>query len=532
MPEEVTIVSEIVQSYRFAKKWVRRCFVAFLCYVFVVLGLLGYRFTIYVLSEPLVAAHRVMTTMANILAYPVDAVWLRLVPAPPPPKPKTFLEQSIEQAQAFWTGLLEAASLVDIYWAVSAAILFFMAVLLYSASKNIIRVKVMAMRGVHIGESMKNGSAFVSAGAPEGQVAIMQPGLLVDSHVGYGLRIGNVLVTPYHVIRENSFILLCHGKVKMVVDIRGKIMSRSMADLAYVPLSEQTWTKLGAPKVKVYTKVPTVNTNVTCTGVKGQSVGLLRRSGIVGQMVYMGSTIPGMSGAGYFMGRTCYGVHSGVMQDENVGISMAMVHTELKAIFSGEASNDFLEQNVRDETFGKLYKEIAWSQKLMEDQVANAWTTDKQMDYNQKLVFSDDEESAVKEGVDKFINLLAQSPAGETVSLKMVATDPTAELESRIAALENVIRSMALVQCPDKCDRVFPKETLGMHKKEHGNGERVECDRCSALLKNERSLANHKEHTCPVVAKDKRDAKKVNRSPTPSKLQGESAFPMDTKKGC
>lgn len=188
---------------------------------------------------------------------------------------------------------------------------------------------------------------------------------------------GYELVTPHHVIRDNGCVLLNYGKMKMVVDIRGKTMSRAMADLAYVPLSEQVWTKLGVPKVRIYNKVPTVNTSVTCTGVQGQSVGLLRRSSIVGQMVYLGSTLHGMSGAGYFAGNSCYGIHSGVMQDENVCVSMAMIHSELRMVFKGEGSSDFAEVYIRDDTFAKLHKDLAWTQKLLEDQVANAWHLDE-----------------------------------------------------------------------------------------------------------------------------------------------------------
>lgn len=177
-------------------------------------------------------------------------------------------------------------------------------------------------------EGLQPGSDFGSGRAPPCQVQISWLGALREKHSGYGIRCGQVLAVPLHVIRNQEQVLLTsHRGVKMVVPVQ-VIESATMNDVGYLQLSETAWSKLG---VKDSTVAFTMGI-ASCSGLSGTSVGRVSRSSTLGLLTYKGSTVPGMSGAAYAINSQVCGMHVGMVRGQNAGVSMELIALELKKL--------------------------------------------------------------------------------------------------------------------------------------------------------------------------------------------------------
>lgn len=420
---------------------------------------------------------------------------------------------------------------------VSVSLGVIVALVILRMLRKSLKEMVMTFRGVYIGEAMRVGSAFTKGEIPPGQIQVMLAGMLMDTHLGFGLRVGDLLVVPTHVIGHTASPILAYkakdGKRKVQVDLNGAFVSRIMPDVTYIPLSLKVWTRLGAPKVSIVKALNNRAAMVDCTGVDGQkSIGLLRPSTTVGLMNYGGSTIPGMSGAGYFVSNKCYGMHTGVIGNNNVGVSSVVLAVELEKVIRGESSMDFGEQE-----FHKAAPVIsdakfkAWDEIQLRQKASKAWDDDEEnFDYDQKLDWLNDEESARPNLAKKFslnrdVILTTQSPTGDQVVYQQT-TIPNAELaklHDRVTTLEKILDCFQMQTC-EECSGIFnvsitdhmkihsqfpcttcsvvcrTKESLKQHIANSHN-PRFTCDRCGVACRNESKLTNHRKECKVPTAK-------------------------------
>lgn len=188
------------------------------------------------------------------------------------------------------------------------------------------------------------GSEYTPGPMPEMQVQILAVGVLTETHVGFGLRLGSTLVLPQHVIDTvyqltSSYRVLLRGKTgSVVVDLTNRSTSDVVTDLAYVQLMSNIWSSLGTVSLKRRELNPEKPVVVNAHGVKGFSVGALRQSPYTGIVYYGGSTEPGMSGCGYFINGVCYGMHLGVTSGTNMGIFSTVFFGEVPIEIENEDS--------------------------------------------------------------------------------------------------------------------------------------------------------------------------------------------------
>nr|QVG74746.1 hypothetical protein 1 [Virus sp.] len=264
-----------------------------------------------------------------IFLYYVRQLFCRPVVAKPPP---TVFERVL--------ALMEQRMPLVNYMIVGVVLASLLTGWFLHRSRRAMRLAVLRLRGVKL-EAMREGSEFRAGEQPKFQVAIMRPGLLSDTHYGFGVRVGNFLVTPEHVVAGMSEIILSANGNKIQVPTMPMLRSRVFSDLVYIKVSDIAWSKVGVKTASLASRVMNSNTFASISGHRGVSSGLLTKSQMIGLLVYQGSTVPGMSGAAYVVGNSVYGVHCGVVSNENMGVSSVLIMAELKQFLIGEASEDF-----------------------------------------------------------------------------------------------------------------------------------------------------------------------------------------------
>lgn len=290
---------------------------------------------------------------------------------PPPPPPPTYFDQVVSRADWLYA---QSVNLTAVQ-VVAAILLIVIALLLLAKLPWLVRRMMWKLRGIQTsgsyGEAMMVGSKFRAGDIPAGQIAIKAPGFVNSSHIGYGIRVDNVLVTPTHVISGQDQLLLetatSSGTRKLLVSLESVINSRVVNDVSYLTLSQADWTRLGVAKMSVMKSVLAAANQVEITGLCGRSTGTLMRCGMVGMFMYTGSTQPGMSGAAYMSGNQALGIHSGVMMGRNTGVSMALITREMKELFKGESSEGPVEGAA-----GDVYKS-GWNEKDLADMVKKTY---------------------------------------------------------------------------------------------------------------------------------------------------------------
>lgn len=191
-----------------------------------------------------------------------------------------------------------------------------------------IQTATLAMRGITV-EAAIEGSHLVEGNWPDWQVQILRNGLLTSTHVGFGVRLNNTLIMPLHVSKIAGDQFLVKSKKSTVLLSGCGRKSDVVSDLCYFEIPNKIWSQIGATsarRVKFDTKTKIA---VSCCGVEGFSTGPLVQSPIVGIMYYSGTTYPGMSGAGYYINDTCYGIHLGAAAGPNIGATMLVPYAEV-----------------------------------------------------------------------------------------------------------------------------------------------------------------------------------------------------------
>nr|QVG74748.1 hypothetical protein 1 [Virus sp.] len=450
-------------------------------------------------------------------------------------------------------------------------------------------------RGIEfVGEAMMAGSEFTHAGScPKGQIAIMRPGVLSDSHVGFGVRVGDVLLTPLHVLTalDSPSMVLCYEGRKIALPYGHMTCSRFFPDLAYIKYDIDVWAKLGAPRCSVATRIDKVSPNVTCTGQdKKQSSGLLRKSDRPGMFVYGGSTVPGMSGAGYYFGNQLLGIHDGRQGPHNVGMSIVAAIEEMKTIFCGESSED-LTLDI-DDVARRGFRKQGWNEEDIAEYVRRAWREDD--DYVQRLSYAThlgrQGEAAKRKSKPVSFRLTGTDipitvPTGDTIVRaesdrdiwfdvaefennlastceEIVAVDgdyaighagdrqpvvglpkriSTAEeeraepveenvtVEDRLALLEETVAELVRINLGQQLvgEAASTRRQSIVKKTEQVPArKRYVCPCCGATCRTAVRLRRHQRYSCPVAAQKE----SVGGEANPHRVEGESAIPHDNIK--
>nr|UGO57505.1 MAG: hypothetical protein 1 [Riboviria sp.] len=263
----------------------------------------------------------------------------------PPPIPPTTLEIIMENIVLYSDKILAVGLLMLLGYiviAVSAATLLvplmrkvFLTITCYRLGISRKRQGIVDL--TYRPEAMLPNSSFRETGMePNYQVAIWDPESqyqTTDRFLGYGLRFGDTLVVPIHVLAHiKEDMMLVKENRKVLITKPQHIESQFNSDCGYLPLTQNIWAQIGVSKMP--RGLPSTRTiNVSVTGTPGTSTGLLRQSNIPSIVYYSGSTTSGMSGAAYYVGGVCYGMHTGALPTTNMGISSLLFMTELTHMY-------------------------------------------------------------------------------------------------------------------------------------------------------------------------------------------------------
>nr|UGO57478.1 MAG: hypothetical protein 2 [Riboviria sp.] len=199
------------------------------------------------------------------------------------------------------------------------------------------RRSIMRMRGIQF-EAMRPGSSFTRAEIPPCQVQILIPGLLADTHQGYGVRLGDYLVVPQHVLSHFSeLIFVGKSRARLLLPVN-YTRSRLCDDLAYVYMGPASFAQLGATVARGMDK-GFVSNYATVVGTSGASTGRVSKSTLRGRLIYEGSTTAGMSGAAYLVQGCLAGIHQGASGSHNLGISSEVFKAEMAYLTQKESAN-------------------------------------------------------------------------------------------------------------------------------------------------------------------------------------------------
>lgn len=453
----------------------------------------------------------------------VERMMVRMFVPEPEPEPDFYDKLAKRAAELIRRVDVNLLAILLVVVAILVSMWLFFGYAYYS-----LRRVTMRCRGVQF-EAMRPGSVFVPGEIPKCQVQIMVPGLLIDTHQGYGIRIQNWLVVPLHVVSPLQEILLVGPRGKLLVSSQFE-ESRLHNDVAYIYLDSKQWVTLGNATASTS---PSLNGYVRCTGPKGYSSGTLSKTRAVGMLKYMGSTISGMSGAAYMMADKVLGMHTGAAGDFNLGVSTTLFMSELKYKTRAEAAYLPSKNNGEDAAFvnSEVGHRDSWTAKfidrLAKDTISSTkdvgWKADFEVDFDEQLEW-DSASTSKKESPIQLATLMMQKnqgvDGGETqynlVSQKVI--DDIKDLQERMVVVEKYLeakikakvkeaKEIVTYQC-DQCDaKTTSAADLELHKKKH---LRFKCDICEVSCQSELRLANH-------VA----NAHK--------KVTGESAYPGDAR---
>lgn len=319
---------------------------------------------------------------------------------------------------------------------------------------------VCAMRGIKTSnmEAIVSGSGYTKGKMPAYQVDISTMTFFSSSHVGYGVRLLDVLIVPTHVLMVAGDEILVNGKLK--IDSSSFTESLQFNDISYLRLNKE-WHLLTGVKSAPIPKRDFTPGLVNCMGQNGMSTGYLEKARTEAQFSYLGSTEPGYSGAAYHSTGNFFGIHLGAEGDCNFGMAASVLYTEILTRFSkkSEASSDFNDPSSRRVQKEYWVHDSDYDKKITDifnrvEGVGNEWAEDKPVDYNKRLNF--DEESAKvlitmiksftvpsKQEAARKIQI-QHAPGGpvQVVDLK-TRQDAPGNIEVRLRLLETLVIRMA-----------------------------------------------------------------------------------------
>lgn len=236
---------------------------------------------------------------------------------------------------------LEKIPAFESTWVIGVVVLL----VVYLIRKMLYRVLLylsLSARGVKrvVPEAMRAGSAFEESQIPNYQLSVCEAGIFKNSHMGYAIRFGRVLIVPRHVIYAGGWPtskLIVKSYLGKEIELAGKMEESSQFDLAYFYLTDAQWATVGARSASLSNR-SVDECRVSCSGFSGKSRGILRKTNMIGQYSYDGSTKAGYSGAAYVVPEFgVVGIHVGVDGDNNVGIASVLILREIEHLIFAES---------------------------------------------------------------------------------------------------------------------------------------------------------------------------------------------------
>jgi len=211
--------------------------------------------------------------------------------------------------------------------------------LLRTASEQVVRLQLetpgvvkLTPDVVHTPEVHMPGSNYFTMEAPAGQFAFMANG----KPVGHGLRIGDFLVAPTHVVSQVSIIKASNSKGEVTLyDLSAFTWSELATDVSFLPLPSQ----VHMPKARIGPVQPGM-ARVTCNEPNSGTVGQVSLLAF-DLVAYMGSTRAGFSGAGYVQNGAVVAMHLGGNGVANLGIPTELISLRLRAVVYQAESSDY-----------------------------------------------------------------------------------------------------------------------------------------------------------------------------------------------
>lgn len=153
--------------------------------------------------------------------------------------------------------------------------------------------------------------------------------------LGGGVRIGDYLVAPTHVIYKDNLVLMVGNEI--LYDSVDKSLWIELApDMSGLLLSPQARAKIPAATVAPFSGTPYVRVQATCQS-QNTSYGMLKAAETFGQAIYTGSTRAGFSGAAYVDVDRVYAIHQGGGAI-NYAMSAAFIKMRLQRLVKPEDS--------------------------------------------------------------------------------------------------------------------------------------------------------------------------------------------------
>lgn len=293
--------------------------------------------------------------------------------------------------------------------------------------------------GTGVFESIKPHSPFFPSVWPKSQVMLGTKSPSGEfEFLGCGYRHRDYLVTAYHnIAQDNEYYLGVPGKEEFfLIPVDCECF---FDDLAVIPVSTKTWSRLGVSTAKHHTFRMAIS--VLATHPKfGASSGMLSHSNLPGVVDFSGSTTAGSSGSPYYFGSNVAGLHTtgSTGRGPNTGISASIVEAVIAYLerragretsawdairkqqptTSFEAGGKYFAQYnnrfyVDDNPFDRYDREDLGAE--FDD--ADGWS-EASVDYNQKLVW--ESMSASQQGIQECLTKLTEkldrviSPAIQT----------------------------------------------------------------------------------------------------------------------
>lgn len=300
-------------------------------------------------------------------------------------------------------------------------------------------------------EAAIEGSPLNSGVVPKYQVAIFAPGLVCNTHIGFGLRVSTtVLALPAHVWNRVAelgltYVGLAGPTGKGSVPVKEVVAAKVVQDLVFLTLSAATFSSLGVSVGRLHTKTVT-EASVQVTGVVDSVVkfskGTIKPSSTLQFMyAYDGTTLPGFSGAAYSSGCVIYGMHTWANLDKkmNYGISSRAIDLELKSFLSVEATNDEMMEVIyeeptsrsgvnrmmeeREKAFKELEKQLRTGEVPFKSKMARAFeeealSSGEKVAMTALTTLTTEELNNVLEMFTKTVEMRGQSDDGEELEVK------------------------------------------------------------------------------------------------------------------
>nr|APG75950.1 hypothetical protein 1 [Hubei tetragnatha maxillosa virus 6] len=427
----------------------------------------------------------------------------------PPPAYTPGYRGELERAWEYGTEIAQNIGMLE--WLMIGLVLVMSFFIYYRGRRTIHRI-----RGIKY-EAMMEGSAFTNGKPLPCQVAILIPGLIRDTHNGYGIRVEDFLVVPTHVISMSAEHVIAGSRGKAMVDTTIRFESKVHPDISYIPLQQTTWAMLGTPRAHFSTALDLF---VEIYGPRGTSRGYLRRTNVMGQISYTGSTISGMSGSVYQAdGKVC-GMHTGYMEKSiNVGVASQLIALEVSHLKMVRLEQSGLEEppedpkewdmaqmsgHVADKYSTRREQELDYLPKHLRDKIREKPIEDEKLYKSGGLVWADMiDESAIKNTRRQVVQTQGKKPTSVDIPLmdmkifeRLDQTDINIEAARRTLMERIDAHEEAIFKLEEKINFLTNKvyEKLGV-----GKPDKYKCDKCTVECNTETALDNHvkSEHPQP-----------------------------------